>query len=198
MPRDLVRFAVGNCSLGSILVAATAKGVCAVLLGDDPAFLVRDLHDRFPASRFITGDADFAEMFTAVVDGVENPALAREIPLDARGTPFQQRVWQALREIPAGSTASYTEIASRIGAPGAVRAVARACASNVIAVAIPCHRVVRTNGALSGYRWGLERKRALLDREAALEARHGFAGARPSVGGSGGHFGAPRKDQTAS
>ncbi|MGI8508248.1 MAG: bifunctional DNA-binding transcriptional regulator/O6-methylguanine-DNA methyltransferase Ada [Gemmatimonadaceae bacterium] len=162
-----VRFAVGECSLGSIIVAATDKGVCAILLGDDPDTLVRDLEDRFPKAQLIGGDADFEQLVARVVGFVEAPALGLDLPLDVRGTAFQQRVWQALREIPAGSTTSYTEVAARIGAPKAARAVAQACASNSIAVAIPCHRVVRRDGALSGYRWGVERKRSLLDRELA-------------------------------
>ncbi len=162
-----IRFAVGECSLGAILVAATDKGVCAILLGDDPETLVRDLEDRFPKARLIGGDTQFEQLVANVVGFVEAPALGLDLPLDVRGTAFQQRVWQALREIPPGSTASYSEIAERIGAPKAVRAVAQACASNAIAVAIPCHRVVRNDGGLSGYRWGVERKRALLDREGA-------------------------------
>jgi AraC family transcriptional regulator of adaptative response/methylated-DNA-[protein]-cysteine methyltransferase len=162
-----IRFAVGECSLGSILVAATDKGVCAILLGDEPEPLVRGLQDSFPRARLIGGDKGFEQLVAKVVGFVEAPALGLDLPLDVRGTAFQQRVWQALREIPAGSTASYTEIAKRLGAPKAVRAVAHACASNAIAVAIPCHRVVRHDGKLSGYRWGVERKRALLAREAA-------------------------------
>lgn len=160
-----IRFAVGECSLGSILVAATGKGVCAILFGDDPDALVRDLQDRFPKARLIGADRDFEQLVATVVGFVEAPAQGLDLPLDVRGTAFQQRVWQALREIPSGSTASYAEIARRIGQPKAVRAVAQACASNGIAVAIPCHRVVRNDGALSGYRWGVERKRALLERE---------------------------------
>ena len=162
-----MRFAVGQCSLGAILVAATDKGVCAILLGDDPDALVRDLQDRFPKAQLIGGDTDFEHVVARVVACVEAPALGLDLPLDVRGTAFQQRVWQALRAIPAGATASYRDIARRIGAPQAVRAVARACAANVIAVAIPCHRVVYHDGTLSGYRWGVERKRLLLDREAA-------------------------------
>src|SRR5437867_3322851 len=162
-----IRFAVGECSLGSILIAATEKGVCAILLGDDPGALVRDLQDRFPKAQLIGGDRGFEQTVARVVGFVEAPALGLDLPLDVRGTAFQQRVWQALREIPAGSTASYTQIAARVGSPTAVRAVARACASNPIAVAIPCHRVVRNDGALSGYRWGVQRKRTLLEREAA-------------------------------
>ncbi|MGH6886748.1 MAG: bifunctional DNA-binding transcriptional regulator/O6-methylguanine-DNA methyltransferase Ada, partial [Geminicoccales bacterium] len=162
-----IRFAVGECSLGSILVAATGKGVCAILFGDDPDTLVRDLQDRFPKARLIGADEEFEQLVATVVGFVEAPAQGLDLPLDVRGTAFQQRVWQALREIPSGSTASYAEIALRIGRPKAVRAVAQACASNGIAVAIPCHRVVRNDGALSGYRWGVERKRALLKRESA-------------------------------
>ena len=162
-----IRFAVGECSLGAILVAATGKGVCAILLGDDPDALVRDLQDRFPKAHLIGADAAFERLVATVVGFVEAPARGLDLPLHVRGTALQQRVWQALRRIPSGSTASYAEIAQRIGQPKAVRAVAQACASNPIAVAIPCHRVVRTDGALSGYRWGVERKRALLERERA-------------------------------
>jgi AraC family transcriptional regulator of adaptative response/methylated-DNA-[protein]-cysteine methyltransferase len=161
-----IRFAVGECSLGSILVAATDKGVCAILLGDEPEALVDDLQDRFPEAKLFGGDSDFEQWVAKVVGFVEAPSLGLDLPLDVRGTAFQQRVWQALRKIPPGSTATYSEIAKRIGSPKSVRAVAQACASNAIAVAIPCHRVVRTDGSLSGYRWGVERKRALLDREA--------------------------------
>jgi AraC family transcriptional regulator of adaptative response/methylated-DNA-[protein]-cysteine methyltransferase len=162
-----IRFAVGECSLGSILVATSDRGVCAILLGEDPDALVRDLQDRFPRARLLGGDPGFERLVARVVGFVEAPALGLDLPLDVRGTAFQRRVWQALREIPAGTTATYAEIAGRIGAPKAVRAVAQACASNALAVAIPCHRVVRRDGALSGYRWGVQRKRALLDREAA-------------------------------
>ena len=161
-----IRFAVGECSLGSILVAATDKGVCAILIGSNPERLVRDLQDRFPRATLLGGDKAFEAMVARVVGFVESPARGLDLPLDLRGTAFQQRVWQALRQIPVGSTASYTDIAARIGAPTAVRAVARACASNAIAVAIPCHRVIRVDGGLSGYRWGVARKRALLEREA--------------------------------
>ncbi len=162
-----IRFAIGQCSLGAILVARSAKGVCAILLGDDPEALVRNLQDRFPKAKLIGGDKDFEALVAKVVGFVEAPALGLDLPLDGCGTVFQQRVWEALRKIPAGETASYAEIAKRIGAPKAVRAVAQACAANAIAVAIPCHRVVRTDGDVSGYRWGVERKRALLAKEAA-------------------------------
>ena len=163
--RTEIRFAVGECSLGSILVAQSERGICAILLGDDPDALARELQDQFPQANLIGGDAEFEQLVSKVVGFVEAPALGLELPLDIRGTAFQQRVWQALRDIPAGSTASYTEIARQIGAPNAVRAVAQACGANTLAVAIPCHRVVRHDGALSGYRWGVERKRTLLERE---------------------------------
>ena len=162
-----IRFAVGECSLGAILVAASQKGICAILMGDDPDALVRNLQDRFPRAKLIGGDAEFEKLVAQVVGFVEAPAIGLDLPLDLRGTAFQQRVWQALREIPVGQTASYAEIARRIGSPKAVRGVAQACGANPVAVAIPCHRVVRSDGALSGYRWGVERKRALLDRENA-------------------------------
>jgi AraC family transcriptional regulator, regulatory protein of adaptative response / methylated-DNA-[protein]-cysteine methyltransferase len=161
----VIRFAVGECSLGSILVAATSKGVCAIELGDDPESLVRGFQERFRNARLIGGDRKFEQQVAEVVGYVEAPARGLDLPLDIRGTAFQQRVWDAIRTIPAGSTASYTEIARRIGAPKAVRAVAGACASNAIAIAIPCHRVVRSDGSLSGYRWGVARKHALLARE---------------------------------
>lgn len=161
-----IRFAIGECSLGSILVAQSRRGICAILMGDDPQALARDLQDRFPRARLVGGDKAYEKLVARVVGFVEAPARGLDLPLDVRGTAFQQRVWQALRKIPAGSTASYTEIAKRIGSPASVRAVASACAANALAVAIPCHRVVRRDGGLSGYRWGIERKRALLKREA--------------------------------
>jgi AraC family transcriptional regulator of adaptative response/methylated-DNA-[protein]-cysteine methyltransferase len=161
-----IRFAIGESSLGSILVAATEKGVCAILLGDDPEILLRDLQNRFPKAQLIGGDKDFELLIAKVVGFVEAPRLGLDLPLDIRGTAFQQRVWQALRKIPVGATLSYTELAKRIGRPNAVRAVASACAANAIGVAIPCHRVVRNDGTISGYRWGVERKRELLAREA--------------------------------
>lgn len=161
-----MRFAVGQCSLGAILVAASERGVCAIFLGDDPDALVRQLQDRFPRADLRGGDAAFEELVAKVVGFVEAPGLGLDLPLDIRGTAFQQRVWQALRAIPAGETATYAQIAARIGAPKAARAVGHACGANSLAVAIPCHRVVRNDGSLSGYRWGVERKRALLDREA--------------------------------
>ncbi len=161
-----IRFAIGECSLGAILVAESDRGICAILLGDDPEALSRDLQDRFPKAQLVGGDARFEQRVAQIVGFVEAPSAGLDLPLDVRGTAFQQRVWQALREIPAGKTASYADIANRIDMPKAVRAVAQACGANAIAVAIPCHRVVRNDGAISGYRWGVERKRALLDREA--------------------------------
>ena len=163
---ETIRFAVGGCSLGSILVAATDRGVCAISLGDDPAELTRELEDRFSRAELIGGDKAFGFLVARVVGLVESPASSLDLPLDIRGTVFQRRVWQALRDIPAGNTASYGAIADRIGSPTTARAVATACATNPLAVAIPCHRVVRSDGALGGYRWGIERKRVLLGREA--------------------------------
>ena len=160
-----IRFAVTACALGALLVARSDKGICAISLGDDPESLERGLLEHFPRARRIYGDAAFESQLTQVVALIEHPERGLALPLDIRGTAFQQRVWQALRAIPAGSTASYTEIAGRIGEPKAARAVARACAAHVLAVAIPCHRVLHADGSLSGYRWGATRKRALLQRE---------------------------------
>ena len=160
-----IEFAIGQSSLGAILVARSQRGVCAISLGDDPDALLRELQDRFPRAELIGGDAGFERLVAQVVGLIEQPGIGIDLPLDVRGTAFQQRVWGALRKIPAGETASYAQIAQRIGAPKSVRAVAQACASNTLAVAIPCHRVVRSDGALSGYRWGVERKRELLARE---------------------------------
>lgn len=161
-----ILFAVGGCSLGSILVAASRKGVCAILWGGDPSRLVRDLQDQFPKANLIGNKKRYSELVAKVVGLAEQPRLGLDLPLDIRGTAFQQRVWKALQNIPVGETASYTAIAKKIGRPKSVRAVAQACAANSLAVAIPCHRVVRADGSLSGYRWGVERKRTLLDREA--------------------------------
>jgi AraC family transcriptional regulator of adaptative response/methylated-DNA-[protein]-cysteine methyltransferase len=160
-----IRFAVGQSSVGAILVAATDKGVCAVYLGDTPEPLVRELQKRFSKAALIGADPKFERLVARVVGLVEAPQTGSDLPLDVRGTAFQQRVWRALRAIPAGKTASYADIAKKIGAPKSFRAVARACATNEVSVLIPCHRVVRTDGGLSGYRWGIARKRALLDRE---------------------------------
>jgi AraC family transcriptional regulator of adaptative response/methylated-DNA-[protein]-cysteine methyltransferase len=174
-----IRFAVGQSSLGAILVASSKKGVAAILLGDDPEELVRNLQDRFPKAHLIGADRDYEALIASVVGLVETPGTNLRLPLDVRGTAFQQRVWQALQEIPVGATVSYAEIARCIGSPKAVRAVASACAANNLAVAIPCHRVVRMDGSLSGYAWGVERKRVLLDRE--LSQRSSDSKARTGV-----------------
>lgn len=162
-----IRFAVAACNLGAILVAESIRGICAITLGDDPETLVHELQDRFPQARLIGGDADFDRRVAEVVGLVEQPRLGHSLPLDLQGTAFQERVWQALLQVPAGETISYAELARRIGSPRAVRAVAQACGQNRIAVAVPCHRVVRTDGDISGYRWGVERKRQLLASESA-------------------------------
>jgi AraC family transcriptional regulator of adaptative response/methylated-DNA-[protein]-cysteine methyltransferase len=164
---EVLRFAVGQSALGAILVASSIKGVVAVLLGDDPDQLARELQDQFPKAHVIGGDAQYEALVARVVGLVERPAVGLDLPLDVRGTAFQERVWRALRKIPPGKTATYSQIARRIGAPKATRAVAGACAANKLAIVIPCHRVVRNDGSLSGYAWGVERKRALIDREAA-------------------------------
>ena len=160
-----IRFALARCSLGSILVAATERGVCAITLGDDPDALLRDLQDRFPRARLRGGDADFERMVATVIGFVESPAVGLDLPLDLQGTSFQLRVWQALRAVPAGQTVTYGEIARRLGIPKASRAVGGAIAANPVAVAVPCHRVIRSDGDISGYHWGVARKRALLARE---------------------------------
>jgi AraC family transcriptional regulator of adaptative response/methylated-DNA-[protein]-cysteine methyltransferase len=167
-----IRFAVGETSLGSILVAATDKGLCSILFGDDPDALVKDLQSRFPKANLHGGDRQFEEWVAVVVGFVEAPRLGLDLPLDVRGTVFQRRVWKALQQIPVGSTASYSEVAQKIGLPGGSRAIAQACAANPLAVAIPCHRVVRSDGGLSGYRWGVDRKKTLLEREGARERAH--------------------------
>jgi AraC family transcriptional regulator of adaptative response/methylated-DNA-[protein]-cysteine methyltransferase len=160
-----ILFAVGACSLGAVLVAQSSQGICAIALGDDPEILVRDLQDRFTAATLVGSDAQFEGVMAQVIASIENPRKQLDIPLDIQGTAFQQRVWQALRAIPPGSTATYSGIAKSMGCPSAARAVAKACAANVLAVAIPCHRVVRQDGSVSGYRWGIERKVNLLAKE---------------------------------
>lgn len=165
-----IKFAVGQSYLGAILVASSTKGVASILLGDDPDVLVRNLQDRFPKAHLIGMDREYEALVARVCGFVENPSIGLDLPLDVRGTAFQRRVWQALQAIPVGERVSYSEIARRIGSPSATRAVAGACAANNLAVAIPCHRVVRNDGALSGYAWGVERKRQLLDREASQTA----------------------------
>jgi AraC family transcriptional regulator of adaptative response/methylated-DNA-[protein]-cysteine methyltransferase len=167
----ILTFAIAECSLGAILVAATDKGIAAILLGDDPAALLRDLQDRFPKAEFAGGDRKFEKLVARVIGLVEQPGRSEHLPLDVRGTAFQHQVWAALKAIPVGETASYREIAARIGKPKAYRAVALACCANPVAVAIPCHRVVRTDGGLAGYRWGLARKRTLLEREVEAQLK---------------------------
>ena len=161
-----IKFAIGKSSLGLVLIAASDRGVCAIFFGDDADGLARDVKRQFPLARLVGDDPDFAQLTAKVIGFVEDPRRDLDLPLDIRGTAFQRRVWEALRRIPVGSTASYSEIAKAIGAPKSTRAVARACATNRIAVAIPCHRVVGSNGSLTGYRGGIERKRALLAKEA--------------------------------
>lgn len=182
-----IRFAIGACSLGSVLVAQSQRGVCAILLGDDPHELVRDLEYRFPSARIEAGDAAFDQLIAKVVGLIEVPGTGLGLPLDIRGTAFQQRVWQALRKLPVGATATYQEIAETIGMPKAVRAVAHACAANSLAVAVPCHRVIRRDGDISGYRWGVERKTALLQREALRDVPNASSMPSPAQ-----HFAASR------
>jgi O-6-methylguanine DNA methyltransferase len=160
-------FAIGETSLGAVLVARSAKGICAILIGDEPASLRHACQERFPRVRLIGDDAALAETLRRVVQLIEAPATSLDLPLDAQGSAFERRVWEALRDIPPGSTASYGEIARRLGAPATAQEVAAACAANPLAVAVPCHRVVKADGTISGYRWGVRRKRALLSREAA-------------------------------
>lgn len=160
-----IYFAVGQCSMGNILAAQTERGVCAILMGDDPEQLVRDLQDRFPKATLVGDTPEYADLMARVVGLVENPNSGFGLPLDIRGTAFQRQVWNALQQIPPGTTATYTEIANKLGMPKAVRAVAQACGANSLAIAIPCHRVIRNDGALAGYRWGVERKRTLLQKE---------------------------------
>jgi AraC family transcriptional regulator, regulatory protein of adaptative response / methylated-DNA-[protein]-cysteine methyltransferase len=159
-------FTIGECSLGSILMAQSARGVCSILMGEDPMRLAQDLRHQFPKANLVARENDQQELVAQVAGLIEKPRAGLDLPLDARGTAFQQLVWDAVQMIPPGTTATYTDIARQIGVPGAVRAVARACGANALAVAIPCHRVIRNDGSLSGYRWGVERKRALLAREA--------------------------------
>ena len=161
-----IQFAVSQCSLGNVLVAQSQRGICAIFLGEDPDALKQDLQNQFPKNSLQKGDHSFEKVVAQVVDFIEQPKQSLELPLDLHGTVFQQRVWQALRQIPPGSTVSYSDLAERIGQPKAVRAVGSACGANSLAVVIPCHRVLRRNGDVSGYRWGVARKHALLKREA--------------------------------
>ena len=176
-----IYFALGQCSLGTVLVAQSEKGVCAISLGDDPQPLIERLQQQFAQAELRGGDRHYEQLVAQVIGYLEQPSSTWHLPLDIQGTVFQERVWRALRDIPPGSTASYTDIAERIGSPKAVRAVAQACAANRIAVVIPCHRVIRQDGSLSGYRWGIERKTALLDREQAAST-HSAEKKSPSLG----------------
>jgi len=162
---ETIRFAIGTCSLGQVLVGATERGVCTILMGDDADILLEEFQDRFSKAELIGDDTAFNATLAAAIGLIEQPGTAFDLPLDIAGTVFQQKVWAALRAVPAGATLSYRDLAARIGAPRAARAVAQACAANVIAVAIPCHRIVRNDGHLSGYRWGIARKAELLRRE---------------------------------
>ena len=160
-----MRFVVRRCWLGSVLVAGSDRGITAILLGDHPEGLIRSLNERFPGTELRGPDPIVEDLADQVVRFLEGATDGVEAPLDLRGTDFERQVWAALREIPAGSTVTYSEIARRIGAPAASREVGEACAANPVAILVPCHRVVRKNGTLGGYRWGVERKRALLTRE---------------------------------
>jgi len=164
---NLIHVGFADCSLGALAVARSGKGVCAIALADGRADLLRELRQQFPGAELVEDAVAMRSTLAQVVRFVESPVAGIDLPLDVGGTEFQQRVWRALRRIPAGATASYADIARKIDAPKAVRAVAQACAANTLALAIPCHRVVRSDGALSGYRWGAARKRALLEREAS-------------------------------
>jgi AraC family transcriptional regulator of adaptative response/methylated-DNA-[protein]-cysteine methyltransferase len=166
---ETIRFAVGECQLGTILVAASGKGICAISLGNDPSALVAEIEERFPLAQLAGDDPEFDRWVAQVIGLVESPQTGHQLPLDIQGTAFQLRVWEVLQGIPPGTTASYTQVAERIGSPRAARAVASACAANTLALAIPCHRVVRTDGNLSGYRWGVDRKQALLKRESTIK-----------------------------
>jgi O-6-methylguanine DNA methyltransferase len=161
-----IAFSIGESALGAVLVARSTDGVCAILIGSVAAELESDLATRFTYSKLVRNDRKLSDDLGKILRFIETPSDGLNLRLDIRGTPFQQRVWEALLRIPPGSIVTYGALANRIGKPGAVRAVANACAANAIALAIPCHRVVRSNGTLSGYRWGVERKRALLAREA--------------------------------
>jgi AraC family transcriptional regulator of adaptative response/methylated-DNA-[protein]-cysteine methyltransferase len=166
-----IRYVVEKCSLGLALIAGTPRGICAIFLGDDPRALESDLRAEFSNADLHASDVSFQRWVKAVLAQIDEPARRVDLPLDIRGTAFQHRVWEALRRIPVGQTTTYTELASRIGAPSTVRAVARACATNPVSVVVPCHRVVRKDKSLAGYRWGLQRKRALLDREKPVRVR---------------------------
>lgn len=162
---ETIRFATAPCELGVVLVAATGRGVCSVMLGNDPAELEQQLRQEFRAAHVLADSEGTKTLLQQVLEAMADHPAAADIPLDIRATAFQARVWQALRQIPWGETRSYAELAQAVGQPNAVRAVARACATNPVAIAVPCHRVIGSDGSLTGYRWGVERKKALLERE---------------------------------
>jgi AraC family transcriptional regulator of adaptative response/methylated-DNA-[protein]-cysteine methyltransferase len=166
-PPAEIRHTSGKCALGTLLVARGERGICMIALGDDPEILLRELRENFPRDRLIAGNRDDKQTLAQVADLIAHPARNFTLPLDMRGTEFQRRVWQALRKIPPGTTRTYAEIAAQLGNPNAARAVGNACAANILALAIPCHRALRADGTLSGYRWGVERKRILLEKEQA-------------------------------
>jgi len=165
-------FTLKHCSLDHVLVAQSQTGICAIMLGDTPELLVLDLQNQYPQAELVAADKDQERIATEVISLIEDPFLKLDLALDIQGTAFQQQVWRALQNIPPGKTATYNEIAQQIDSPGAVRAVANACAANKLAAVIPCHRVIRKNGSVSGYRWGVERKRQLLAREACSSDQH--------------------------
>jgi AraC family transcriptional regulator of adaptative response/methylated-DNA-[protein]-cysteine methyltransferase len=166
-PADTIAYATGECALGRMLVARSVSGVCSVLIGAGDDELVADLAARFPEAKLVANEAVVCDDLAKVIRFVDKPSEGLDLPLDLRGMPFQRRVWEKLRTIPVGNTLTYTELARSVGAPNSVRAVAGACASNPIALAIPCHRIVGSNGDLAGYSWGIERKRELIKIEAA-------------------------------
>lgn len=163
-----IRYSIGNSSLGLVMIAATDLGICSVRFGETKAALLQELKDSFPQASIEAAGADFEARARAVVEYIDNPVTVSDLPLDIRGTAFQLRVWQALREIPAGRTATYAQVAARAGSPKAVRAVGSACGANPVAVLVPCHRAVRADGAVGGYRWGAERKQKLLKKESVV------------------------------
>jgi AraC family transcriptional regulator, regulatory protein of adaptative response / methylated-DNA-[protein]-cysteine methyltransferase len=160
-----IRFSFGKFSLGTVLVAASTRGIAAILLGDDQRALRADLATAFPRARLSPDDAGLADVVSQVVTFVDAPHKGLDLPLDIRGSALEQAVWQALREVPAGHTVTYGQIAKTLPLPATAQDVGAACAANVLAVAIPCHRVVKADGSISGYRWGVQRKRKLINRE---------------------------------
>lgn len=164
--RETISYAIGECALGRVLVARSDSGVCAILIGSDARKLKQDLAVRFPGAKLKVSESIVRKDLAKVLRFADKPANGLDLQLDLRGTPFQRRVWKALCGITIGTTVSYSELARKLGSQNSTRAVAAACASNPIALAVPCHRVVRSDGGLARYRWGVERKRQLLEREA--------------------------------